>query len=116
VRWVPFSEEAFAAAKAADKPLIISVGYSACHWCHVMEHESFEDEQVAEIMNKYYVCVKVDREERADVDTLYMQAVQLMTGTRRVAAQLLCSSRWKAILRRNIFFEEAMAAGANIAG
>lgn len=80
VNWIPFGDEAFNRAKKEDKPLLISIGYSACHWCHVMEHESFEDEQVAEIMNANFINVKVDREERSDVDMIYMQAVQLMTG------------------------------------
>lgn len=80
VNWIPFNDDAFAQAKLENKLVLISVGYSACHWCHVMEHESFEDEQVAELMNAHFICVKVDREERPDVDMLYMQAVQLMTG------------------------------------
>jgi uncharacterized protein YyaL (SSP411 family) len=80
VKWVPWSTTALDDAKKQNKLVIISVGYSACHWCHVMEHESFEDEAVAKIMNEHYVCIKVDREERPDVDNLYMTAVQLMTG------------------------------------
>ena len=80
VHWLPYSEEAFALAKKENKPVLISIGYSACHWCHVMEHECFEDEEVAELMNRYFVNIKVDREERSDVDMLYMQAVQLMNG------------------------------------
>ncbi len=80
VQWVAFSEEAFATAKRENKPVLISIGYSACHWCHVMEHESFEDPEVADVMNSHFVNIKVDREERSDVDMLYMQAVQLMTG------------------------------------
>lgn len=80
VNWVAFSEQAFEQAKEENKLVLISIGYSACHWCHVMEHESFEDEQIASIMNTHFVNIKVDREERSDVDTLYMQAVQLMTG------------------------------------
>lgn len=80
VNWLPFSEEAFETAKRENKPVLISVGYSACHWCHVMEHESFEDEQVAALMNRHFINIKVDREERSDVDMLYMHAVQLMTG------------------------------------
>ncbi len=80
VHWHPFGKEAFELAKKLNKPLLISIGYSACHWCHVMEHESFEDEQVAALMNEHFINVKVDREERSDVDMLYMQAVQLMTG------------------------------------
>src|SRR4028118_2382007 len=80
VDWYAWGEEALTRAREEDKPILLSIGYSACHWCHVMEHESFENDQVAEIMNRFFVCIKVDREERADVDMLYMQAVQLMTG------------------------------------
>lgn len=80
VNWVPFTSEAFTRAKLENKLVLISVGYSACHWCHVMEHESFEDEKIAELMNENFINIKVDREERSDVDMLYMQAVQLMTG------------------------------------
>lgn len=79
VNWVPWSESVFEQAKAENKLVLISVGYSACHWCHVMEHESFEDEEVAALMNKFFINVKVDREERPDVDQVYMTAVQLMT-------------------------------------
>jgi uncharacterized protein len=80
VKWLPFTNAAFHIAKSANKPVLVSIGYSACHWCHVMEHESFEDHEVADLMNKHFVNIKVDREERSDVDMLYMQAVQLMTG------------------------------------
>lgn len=80
VNWVPFGPEAFEEARREHKMVLISIGYSACHWCHVMEHESFEDEEIAKVMNAHFVCIKVDREERPDVDMLYMQAVQLMTG------------------------------------
>jgi uncharacterized protein len=80
VQWHPWSEEALAKAKEEDKPILLSIGYSACHWCHVMEHESFENEKIAAVMNKLFVCIKVDREERPDLDTIYMQAVQLITG------------------------------------
>src|SRR5439155_654384 len=80
VDWYPWGEEAFARARAEDKPLLLSVGYSACHWCHVMERESFEDPEIAALMNRHFVSVKVDREERPDVDQIYMQAVQSMTG------------------------------------
>ncbi|HYK75585.1 MAG TPA: thioredoxin domain-containing protein [Daejeonella sp.] len=79
VDWFPWSEEALAKAKAENKLILVSIGYSACHWCHVMEHESFEDAQVAEIMNRHFVCIKIDREERPDIDQIYMNAVQLMT-------------------------------------
>ena len=80
VDWYPWGEEAFAKAKAENKPILLSVGYSACHWCHVMEHESFEDEQIASLMNDLFVNIKVDREERPDVDEIYMNAVQMLTG------------------------------------
>ncbi|MEL6307195.1 MAG: thioredoxin domain-containing protein [Chloroflexota bacterium] len=78
VDWYPWGEEAFAKAQTEDKPILLSVGYSACHWCHVMAHESFEHEPTAKIMNEWFVNVKVDREERPDVDDIYMQAVQAM--------------------------------------
>jgi len=80
VNWYPWGTEALQKAKDENKLILVSIGYSACHWCHVMEHESFEDEQVAAVMNEYFVCIKVDREERPDVDQVYMSAVQLMTG------------------------------------
>ena len=80
VNWYPWGNKALQKAKAENKMLIISIGYAACHWCHVMEHESFEDEEVAKIMNENFICIKVDREERPDVDQVYMNAVQLITG------------------------------------
>lgn len=80
VNWLPWGDEAFAQAKAENKLVLVSIGYSSCHWCHVMEHESFENETIAEIMNQHFICIKVDREERPDVDMVYMSAVQLMTG------------------------------------
>jgi len=80
VDWKPWNNESLDKAQHENKLLLISVGYSACHWCHVMEHESFEDEDVAELMNANYICIKVDREERPDVDQVYMNAVQIMTG------------------------------------
>jgi hypothetical protein len=80
VEWLPWGEEALRRARDEDKPILVSIGYSACHWCHVMERESFEDEATAQVMNDRFVCVKVDREERPEVDALYMEAVQAMTG------------------------------------
>jgi uncharacterized protein YyaL (SSP411 family) len=80
VDWLPWGETALARAVAEDKPLLVSIGYSSCHWCHVMERESFEDDRTAALMNDAFVCVKVDREERPDVDAIYMEAVQSMTG------------------------------------
>src|ERR1700679_1330709 len=80
VDWWPWSEEAFAEARRRDVPVFLSVGYAACHWCHVMAHESFEDESVAKVLNEFFIPVKVDREERPDVDALYMAATQLVSG------------------------------------
>ncbi len=80
VDWLPWGDEAFRRARDEDKALLVSIGYSACHWCHVMAHESFEDPATAQVMNELFVCVKVDREERPDVDAIYMDAVQAMTG------------------------------------
>jgi len=80
VDWYPWGPEAFEAARSGDKPVLLSIGYSACHWCHVMEHESFEDEQTARVMNELFVSIKVDREERPDLDEIYMSCVQMLTG------------------------------------
>ncbi|MGZ8554373.1 MAG: DUF255 domain-containing protein, partial [Chitinophagaceae bacterium] len=76
VDWYPWGEEAIQKAKADDKPILVSIGYSACHWCHVMEKESFEDPDTAKIMNENFVNIKIDREERPDLDHIYMDAVQ----------------------------------------
>ncbi len=81
VAWRPWGDEAFALAKETNKPVIVSIGYAACHWCHVMEHESFEDETTAAYMNEHFICIKVDREEHPDVDHLYMDAVQAISGS-----------------------------------
>lgn len=81
VDWQPWSDDAFAQARGENKLVIISVGYAACHWCHVMEHESFEDDEVAALMNDHFVSIKVDREERPDIDQVYIEAVQIMTGS-----------------------------------
>lgn len=81
VEWYPWGKEALSKAREENKLILVSIGYSACHWCHVMEHESFEDEGVAEIMNHHFICIKIDREERPDIDQIYMTAVQLMTGS-----------------------------------
>src|SRR4051812_45135978 len=79
VDWYPWGDEAFEKAKTENKPVFLSVGYSSCHWCHVMAHESFEDASVAELLNKHFVSVKLDREERPDLDEAYMTAVQIST-------------------------------------
>ena len=81
VAWYPWSDEAFAAARERNVPVLLSIGYSACHWCHVMAHESFEDDATAKVMNDGFVCIKVDREERPDMDAVYMEAVQAVTGS-----------------------------------
>ncbi len=80
VQWFPWSEEALQRAKAEDKPILLSIGYAACHWCHVMEHESFENVETAALMNRHFINIKVDREERPDLDAIYMQTVQMLTG------------------------------------
>ena len=80
VDWYPWGSEALERARREDKPILLSIGYAACHWCHVMAHESFEDEETARLMNELFVNIKVDREERPDLDSIYMQATQAMTG------------------------------------
>jgi uncharacterized protein YyaL (SSP411 family) len=81
VDWYPWGLEAFEKAQQEDKPIFLSIGYSTCHWCHVMAHESFEHPEVAKLMNQAFVSIKVDREERPDIDGVYMRACQVMTGT-----------------------------------
>jgi len=81
VNWYPWGDKAFAKARNENKPIFLSIGYSTCHWCHVMEKESFEDTEVAKLLNDTFVCIKVDREERPDIDNLYMSVCQLMTGS-----------------------------------
>jgi len=80
VDWFAWSEEAFEKAAKEDKPVFLSIGYSTCHWCHVMENESFENEEIAGILNDHFIAIKVDREERPDIDHVYMTAVSAMTG------------------------------------
>ncbi len=79
VEWYPWGPEALGRARAEDKPILLSVGYSTCHWCHVMAHESFENVDVAAVMNRHFVCIKVDREERPDLDQIYQGALQMLT-------------------------------------
>ena len=81
VDWYAWGEEALQRARNEDKPILLSIGYSACHWCHVLERESFEDEDTARLMNHYFVNIKVDREERPDLDAVYISAVQALTGS-----------------------------------
>jgi uncharacterized protein YyaL (SSP411 family) len=95
IDWYPWGEEALERARREDKPVFLSVGYSSCHWCHVMEHEVFEDDDVASYMNEHFVCIKVDREERPDLDAVYMQALQLMTGSGGWPMSLFLTSELK---------------------
>ena len=81
VDWYPWGEDAFARAKKEDKPIFLSIGYATCHWCHVMEAESFENPEVAEVINRHFVAIKVDREERPDIDDQYMTVAQMMIGS-----------------------------------
>src|SRR5438874_7365749 len=80
VDWFPWGPAAFEKARAENKPVLLSIGYSACHWCHVMEHESFEDERIAAVMNEHFVSIKVDREERPDLDHIYQNVIQMLSG------------------------------------
>lgn len=80
VDWLPWGDAAFTRATREDKPVLLSIGYSTCHWCHVMAHESFEDAEVAAVLNQDFICIKVDREERPDVDAVYMAVCQAITG------------------------------------
>jgi hypothetical protein len=105
VDWYPWSKEAFDKATAEGKPLFVSIGYSTCHWCHVMEKESFEDEKVANLLNQNLVSVKVDREERPDIDNIYMKACILMTGT-GVAFNYSNDPSKTTLLRRHLFPEK----------
>ena len=103
VDWLPWGTEAWEKSKAENKPVFLSVGYSACHWCHVMERESFENEATAALLNAHFVCVKVDREERPDVDEIYMTAVQMLTGQGGWPMSVFFNTRRFALLRRNLF-------------
>ena len=80
VHWKPYGKEAFEEAKKANKPVFISIGYSSCHWCHVMAEESFENQKLADLLNNSFVCIKVDKEEYPEVDTFYQKACQVFTG------------------------------------
>ena len=81
VDWYPWGEAAFQKAKQEDKPIFLSIGYSTCHWCHVMERESFEDREIADLLNRYFISIKVDKEERPDIDNVYMAVCQAFTGS-----------------------------------
>ncbi len=103
VDWFPWGEEALAKAKAEKKLIFLSIGYSSCYWCHVMERESFMDQEIADFLNKHYVCIKVDREERPDVDEIYMAALGVMGAPRRLAAEHVSDAGGSALLWRHVF-------------
>ena len=102
VDWYPWGPEALARARAEDKPIFLSIGYAACHWCHVMERESFEDEATAAELNRDFVPIKVDREERPDLDQVYMAAVQAMTGQGGWPMSVFLTPGRQAVLRRHV--------------
>ena len=108
VNWYAWNDTTLKLAKKQNKLILVSIGYSACHWCHVMEHESFEDEQVAKLMNEHFINIKVDREERPDIDMVYMGAVQLMTGQGGVAIKLFWFTKWTTPLLRHVFSKTKM--------
>lgn len=102
VNWYPWGEEALARARDESKPILLSIGYSTCHWCHVMEQESFSDEIVAALMNQHFICIKVDREERPDLDKIYLRRIG-HERIRRLAAQRFSNARPAALFRRHLF-------------
>ena len=102
VDWYPWGPEALEAAAKLDRPIFLSIGYSACHWCHVMEHESFENAAIAELMNEHFINIKVDREERPDLDQIYMSAVTATHRPRRLADVGLSHAEARTVLRRHL--------------
>ena len=109
VDWFPWGPEALARAKAENKPIFLSIGYSACHWCHVMERESFENPEIAGLMNEHFVNIKVDREERPDLDQIYMTAVQAMTGHGGWPMSVFLTPAPRAVLRRHLLSADRLA-------
>ena len=100
VDWHPWSDETFARAKLENRPVFLSIGYATCHWCHVMEKESFEDDEAAGYLNDTFVCIKVDREERPDIDAVYMAACQMLTGSGGWPLSIFMTPAKKAFFRR----------------
>jgi uncharacterized protein YyaL (SSP411 family) len=107
VDWYPWKEEAFQRAREEDKPILVSIGYSTCHWCHVMEKESFEDPDIAAYMNEHFINIKVDREERPDVDQIYMEACQVISGNGGWPLNCFPDARSKAFFRGNLLSSPA---------
>ncbi len=103
VDWFAWNDEAFTKARVENKPVFLSIGYSTCHWCHVMERESFEQEAIGKFLNEHFVSIKVDREERPDVDKIYMTFVQSHDRRRRLAVECFSHARLEAIFRRHLF-------------
>ena len=103
VKWHPWGEAAFARAQAEDKPILLDIGAVWCHWCHVMDRESYEDPEVAAVINEHFVAVKVDRDERPDVDARYQAAVSAITRAGRLAADRVSDSGWAALLWRHVY-------------
>ncbi len=108
VDWFPWCEEAFSLAEKENKPIFLSIGYSTCHWCHVMAQESFEDEEIAEILNRYFICIKVDKEERPDIDYIYMEACQALTGSGGWPATLFLTPEKKPFFAGTYFPKHSM--------
>ena len=113
VDWWEWSDDAFEEAARRDVPVLLSVGYAACHWCHVMAHESFEDAGIAAQMNADFVAIKVDREERPDIDAVYMAATQAMTGPGRLAHDVLPHPRGRAVPLRHVLPDRRASAGSS---
>lgn len=105
VHWFSWGDEAFQTAKEEDKPIFLSIGYSTCHWCHVMAHQSFEDQEVADYLNGHFISIKVDREERPDVDEIYMSAVHAMGQRGGMAPQYVFNARFKTIFWGHLLAE-----------
>ncbi len=103
VDWYPWGEEALDRARRESKPILVSIGYSACHWCHVMERESFEDADTAQFMNEHFINIKIDREERPDLDHIYMDAVQAITGSGGWPLNVFLTSDGRPFLWRDLF-------------
>ena len=112
VHWQQWSADALAEAATRDVPILLSIGYAACHWCHVMAHESFEDDDVATVMNTHFVCVKVDREERPDLDAVYMNATVALNRPGRMADDVFPDARRPAVLLRHLLPEADVSSAA----
>ena len=114
VDWYPWGPEALERARSENRPIFLSIGYSACHWCHVMERESFENPDIAALMNEHFVNIKVDREERPDLDQIYMNAVQAMTGHGGWPMSVFLTPDARAVLRRHLFPAHRLAGHAGL--